>query len=108
MRLSFGGLSLVLQPPNLLYGVRTGCLICKGEHYGSQIWLGNMNIEKGNMGAEIMIMTCSLGETVGMVRDVHDAVRWVSPRSTPRSSLGAVVRWVSPLGYSQDICKEYM
>lgn len=73
MRLSFGGLSLVLQPPNLLYGVKTGCLIC------------------------------SLGETVGMVRDVHDAVRWVSPRSTPLSSLGAVVRWVSPLGYSQDI-----
>ena len=54
-----------------------------------------------------MIMTCSLGETVGMVRDVHDAVRWVSPRSTPLSSLRAVVRWVSPLGYSQDICKEF-
>ena len=101
MRLSFGGLSLVLQPPNLLYGVRTGCLICKGEHYGSQIWLGNMR-------AEIVIMTCSLGETVGMVRDVHDAVHWVSPRSTPLSSLGAVVRWVSPLGYNQDICKEYV
>ena len=55
-----------------------------------------------------MIMTCSLGETVGMVRDVHDAVHWVSPRSTPLSSLGAVVRWVSPLGYNQDICKEYV
>ena len=65
-RLSDGGLSPGPPPPSLPCGAKTGCLTCTSEHLNEESSL-----------TEIMIITCSLAETVGRVRGVHDVVRWV-------------------------------